>query len=166
MPQLQEHIHTIEDWLGAMVGCLGTRHRADGTSYMVLSDADHWADVHEVLTDVMRGAHFGELPNDWRYQTVYDICHGLLEHCQPDQRIWDAGDFGEIAYDLADQLTETGTSQLMQWLADNPSRCEFDDDGLVDGMMPNLARLAAFRQCEEIQRMALFIVDAFSRLLQ
>jgi len=164
MPQLQKHHHTIEDWLESMVCCLGTRHRADGSSYKYLSESEYWSDIRETLQDVIRGAHFGELPNDWRFQAVYDICHGLLEYSQPDQRIWDVHDFGEVAYSIADRFTDTGTSQLMQWLADNPSRCDFDDDGLVEGMLPDLARLAMFRQCEELQKMALFIVDAFSRL--
>jgi hypothetical protein len=166
MPTLAKHIHTIEEWLQAMTGAMTCRHRADGSSYYLLSDSEHWSDIHDTLQDVIRGAHFGEMPNDWRYSMVDSICRRLLEYSEPETKIWDVDDFGNIAYQVADLLTEISTAALLRWLADDCTRCEFDDDGLVQGMMPDLARLAQFRQCEEIQKMTLFIVDAFSRLLQ
>jgi hypothetical protein len=166
MPQLASQIHTIEEWLQAMTGAMTCRHRADGTSYYVLSDAEHWSDIHDTLQDVVRGAHFGEMPNDWRFSMVDSICHRLLEYSEPETKIWSVDDYGEIAFQVADVLTEVSTAQLLHWLADDCSRCQFDDEGLVDGMLPDLARLAQFRQCEEIQKMVLFIVDAFSHLLQ
>lgn len=166
MPTLAKDIHTIEEWLQAMTGAMTCRHRADGSTYHVLSDAEHWADVRETLQDVVRGAHFGEMPNDWRYNMVDCICHQLIQYSEPETKIWSVDDFGEVAFDVAEMLTEISTAALLRWLADDCTRCAFDDDGLVDGMMPDLARLAAFRQTEEIQKMVLFIVDAFNNLLQ
>jgi hypothetical protein len=89
----------------------------------------------------------------------------LLEYSEPETKIWGVDDYGEIAYQVADVLTEVSTARLLHWLADDCTRCEFDDQGLVDGLLPDLARLAQFRQCEEIQKMTLFIVDAFASLL-
>jgi len=73
------------------------------------------------LTDFIRELHDGELPNDWRYDTIHWIASAIAS--EPADTDWD-----DIPHQYADNLTDQSTSYLFQWYADVPSRTTYLDD--------------------------------------
>lgn len=90
-----------------------TRTRPSGERYTTLTD-----DCPDWLHDAVYSAHDGELPNDWRYETLssiaaliddgYDdsgnIADNLVDVYMSDLLHWLAGDINHVAY--VDQATE------------------------------------------------------------
>ena len=65
-------------------------------------------------------------------------------------------DLLEVCWEVADNCCDISNSSIFQWLADNPGRCEFEEESLSlnpDGIN-SLWRVARSRQCEEIELMA------------
>ena len=72
--------------------------------------------------------HDGELPNDWRYETIVDICNALM-----DEGDLSNADPGELSVSIANNLTDIYNHSLFQWYADIPSRVEYIEEGVLSG---------------------------------
>jgi hypothetical protein len=155
---------TIEQWLQALIGAFTHTRRPDGTSYWHLSEAAYWQPVHDQLQQICRAAHREEFPNDWRYETTYDIAHALLSWCEADSDPWDMERFEDLAPNVADEIASHSTTQLAGWVSDYATRGFFDDPSLVQGLVCDIPTMLRWRQCEEVQLMALAIVNECEQL--
>ena len=157
-------IPSIEAGLTLLASSLVLATRTDGTEYRMLRED---CPLHDDLADVVRSAHNGELPNDWRYDMVYTLAHAFLEYSEPSPTPWALEDFQDVVGDVVELQADTGTHALLIWLADNVSRCHFDDDdtwaGDADGS--DIAGLARRRQYEAIYTMAHAILQGLADLV-
>jgi hypothetical protein len=87
-----------------------TRTREDGTQFVTRKD-----DAPEWVADLVRDCHDGELPNDWRYETIAAIFDAIADG---------SDDPGEIA----DGLVDVYNSDRVAWLANNLNRSSYVDD--------------------------------------
>ena len=154
---------TVEGWLQALAGALTITHRPDRSSYTHLSEAAYWQPIREDLQEVCRLAHCGELPNDWRWEMIYNLTQRLLEYSEPEAKAWSADDFQEVVYEIAENLGDFGTSTLAAWISENPSRADFEDE--PESIFSGIPSLMRWRQIEEIQSMAFELLNAFERLV-
>jgi hypothetical protein len=142
--------------------------RCDGGDYRFLKDdmpnRDRWQEI-------IRLCHRGELPDDWRYNTISRLADDLLDRVKDaclagDEP--DADDLRDYLWEISDCLTATSHSDLFSWLADHPGRAEFDEDGSIelDSSHLDLGALAGIRQREEIEAMANILLDAVDEWTQ
>lgn len=155
---------TVEGWLQSLAGAMTHTRRPDGTGYWHLSEAAYWEPIREQLQDICREAHRGELPNDWRWEMISDLAECLLEHSEPESEPWGAEQYGDVAFEVADALASCSTTQLSDWVSDNANRGYFADPDLIQGLVCDIPTMLRWRQCEELQLMALALVHACERL--
>ena len=84
------------------------------------------------LTSFVRELHDDEMPNDWRYETIVDICTYLMDLIEP---IDEQSDVSDIAFSAADSITSIHTFELCQWLTDNTGRLSYIDDAQEEGLI-------------------------------
>jgi len=158
---------TLIEWIEALQGCLTITHRANGTKYTHLSDADYWSDVRDDLQAVIFAAHDDEMPNDWRFSTVDHIVNSLADYGQPQESAWDVEAYREVSWEIAETGADSYTSQNLSWVADNVNRVAFRDDGLVSELMDSSAHignLCLLRQQEEIEWMVQIVLTGLEAL--
>lgn len=130
--------------------------RTDGSTFYGLTDQAHQND--EELTPWLMGLHDEELPNDWRYETIVDICEAL----QDVDDLEDVDACHDLVAGIADNITDISNADLLQWYADIPSRVAYIDDavseGLIDTNADTIARLTV-GQNECIRSMCHRIID-------
>ena len=147
---------TEEAWCEALWQCLCHGTREDGSRYVTLSDGDHWSEIRDDLMELCREAHNGELPNDWRWETIYSIVDDLNSDG------WD----DDTAAELADRYVDVYTGDLLTWVAGNINRCHWeswDDEGIVEPTT-DLVQLLRIRQCEEIDLMVRSVIESLEAL--
>lgn len=89
------------------------RERSSGEKYIsVKADAPPW------VSHLVRYAHDGMLPDDWRYEFVMDSLNALCD-----------GDFDGVSLIPSDY-----TYQLANWLASDGYRISYCDDAIYDGI--------------------------------
>jgi hypothetical protein len=157
-------VPSIEAGLTLLASSLVLATRTDGTEYRMLRED---CPMHDDLQDIVRAAHDDELPNDWRFGMAYDLCHALLDYSQPLACAVTLDDYQEWVGDIVELQIDTSTHALLTWLADNVSRCHFDD---VDAWVGNadgsdIADLAQRRQREAIATMAHTILQGIADLV-
>ena len=157
-------IPTIEAGLSLLASNLVLATRTDGTKYRMLRED---CPMHDDLRAIIRDAHNGEMPNDWRYGMTYDLCQAFLEYSQPSPTPWTLEDFLDVAGEIAYNQANTSAHALLVWLSDNVSRCCFDDEGAwsSDDLGSDIADLAQRRQREEIHTMAHAILSGLDALV-
>ena len=157
-------IPNLEAGLTLLAANLVLATRTDGTEYRILRED---CPMHDDLQEVVRAAHNGETPNDWRYGMAYDLCHAFLDYSQPDSRPWALDDYLEVAGDVAELQVDHAHSLALGWLADNVSRCHFDDVETYasDCSGDDLGQLACRRQLEEVHLMAHAILNGLNALV-
>ena len=157
-------IPSLEAGLTLLAANLVLATRADGTEYRILRED---CPIHDDLQEVVRAAHNGELPNDWRYGMVHTLAHAFLDYSQPDSRPWALGDYLEVAGDVAELQVDHAHSLALGWLADNVTRCHFDDVEAYasDCSGDDLGQLAIRRQLEEVHTMAHTILTGLDALV-
>ena len=157
-------VPSIEAGLTLLASSLVLATRTDGTEYRMLRED---CPIHDDLQAIVRAAHDGELPNDWRYGMAYDLAHALLDYSQPSPTPWTLEDFQDVVGDIVELRVDTSTHALLTWLADNVSRCYFDDvdawAGDADGS--DIADIAQRRQREAIDTMAHVILQGLADLV-
>jgi hypothetical protein len=138
--------------------------RTDGTEYRMLRED---CPMYDDLADVVRAAHNGELPNDWRYGMVHILAHALLEYSEPSPQAWTLEDFQGVVGEVAELHTDHAHSRVLGWLADNVNRCHFDDAEAYasDCSGDDIEQLAIRRQLEEVTFMANAILQGLEALL-
>lgn len=167
MPQTTEQtrIKTVEQGLQQMTAALQIGRRDDGTVYRYIS-SEHA--MYEDLIEVCRALHSGELPNDWRFEAIYDICHALLEYSEPDEKAWTANDFRQLDWQIAEQLVDVSYTSLFKWLSEHNGRQEWiDDDTCTFGCSGDnsLGAFAQLRQQEELNWMVVELIDQIESLV-
>ena len=155
---------TVEDWLLSLAGAFTHTRRPDGSGYWHLSEASYWEPIHDQLQQICRAAHREEFPNDWRYETTYDIAQALLTYSQPEANPWNADQFQDVAFSVADEIASHSTTMLADWVSDHAARGFFDDPSLVQGLVCDIPTMLRWRQCEEVQLMALAMISECERL--
>ena len=129
--------------------------RGDGSTFWTYTDqARQSADD---LATWIGELHDEELPNDWRYETIVNICDTLM-----DEGDLSNADPGELSVGIANNLTDIYSHSLFQWYADIPSRVDYIDDAVFEGLISTEAttidRLMC-GQCIAIERMAYKIIE-------
>ena len=159
-------IPTIEAGLSLLAANLVLATRTDGTEYRMLRED---CPLHDDLLAIVRDAHNDELPNDWRYGMVYDLCHAFLDYSQPQGQVFTADDYRDCIGEIAETRVETGSYALLTWIAANLNRCHFDEPEVYCAdpgpYGSNIADLAQRRQREEIESMAHTILAGVEALV-
>jgi hypothetical protein len=123
--------------------------------------------MHDDLQNIIRAAHDGELPNDWRFGMAYNLCHALLDYSQPLACAVTLDDYREWVGDVVELQIDASTHALLVWLSDNVARCHFDEPEIwcdsADGS--DIADLAQRRQRETIATMAHVILQGVADLV-
>jgi hypothetical protein len=108
----------------------------------------------------MRVLHCEEMPNDWRYETAYDLAHALLEYSEPDSKTWSADDYYDIVTEITDRQVDCYDRDLLNWLAAYPARAEFSDpDAWSFECNASILERARARQQEVIEEMASHLIS-------
>jgi hypothetical protein len=157
-------VPSIEAGLALLASSLVLATRTDGTEYRMLRED---CPLHDDFQDIVRAAHDGELPNDWRYDMVYTLAHAFLEYSEPSPTPWTLEDFQDVVGDIVELHVDTSTYALLTWLADNVNRCHFDDveAWVGDANGSDIADLAGRRQREAIDTMAHVILQGLADLV-
>ena len=153
---------TCAGWLSALSECLTTETRKDSSTYIALNESPKWDSIREELTGIVRAAHFNEMPNDWRFETVDSIASSLVE--MPDSEDWDVDDFREEAHEIADSLVDVYTGALLAWVSENIRRHQWDDEGIAQPTT-DIVQLIRLRQYEEIESMVQAVLSQVESLL-
>jgi hypothetical protein len=135
------------------------RTRADGLStfWTTRDDAPDW------VTDIVRDAHAGAMPCDWRYDKIADLAHELGQVADPDAM---------DAMEWADRAADVYTSDLLKWLADVTYALEAVDEAATEWGMDTRGVLEMIMagQCYMLNEMAGRILtdlsDRFAEYLQ
>ncbi len=89
--------------------------RADGTLYTrTRGDAPDW------VSDLVREAHVGMLPDDWRYETIREAC-GAIEDADEDAELDD------LPHEFANGM-DVYTHDLVAWLGSHGGRPGYCDE--------------------------------------
>jgi hypothetical protein len=126
--------------------------RDDRSTYWAIRP-DIEEETREDLQDIIREVHFGELPNDWRFETVREILWQLLEHSDWPKDLSGTDELGEVIPEIADSLACDYDSDTFRWLAENPNRATFSEETELGSDDLDLGRLARRRMVEEIEGM-------------
>jgi hypothetical protein len=84
------------------------------------------------LKDFIRELHDGELPNDWRYETIVRILDQILEISAYNPSV----EWADQPQTIADALVCIYTPELAAWFAENASRCCYHDEWNDDCCIP------------------------------
>ena len=136
--------------------------RTDGTPYSTLSDSSEWDEIRDDLRSIVREAHFSEMPNDWRFETVDSIASALSE--MPDSEDWSVENFQEESYAVSESLVDVYTSALLTWVSENITRHQWDDEGIAQPTT-DIMELIKLRQFEEIESMVHAVLLQIEQLL-
>lgn len=120
---------TVETLATAMAAAFETRTRTNGDSFVCLKD-----DSPEWMTDIVRAAHDGSLPDDWTYQAVRECVDLLADGADPD--------------DTAPE-PDVYTSELLKWA---PGHVDLIDQTMADfGPFSSLCDLLMAAQGETLR---------------
>ena len=157
-------IHSLEAGLTLLASSLVLATRTDGTEYRILRED---CPMHDDLRAIIRDAHNGEMPNDWRFGMVYNLCHALLDYSQPQTCAVTVDDYRDCIGEISGTRVEEGTHALLTWLAGNLNRYHFDEPEIycADADGSDIADLAQRRQREEIEWMAHAILSGLDALV-
>jgi len=155
-----ELTEALEDFNKALVQ--RDRGQKDSTFFLLEEDQSKLAPgLRGAYQTLIQKCHNDELPNDWRYEKIKHLVERLLEYEKESLE-----DYQDILHEVVDSCVDISTSALFQWLADNPSRAEFNDDSYMAqsdwGATANLSQLAAARQYEELDFMANTLLNELS----
>jgi hypothetical protein len=79
------------------------RTRADGSTFWTTRD-----DAPEWVSDIVRDAHDGFFPCDWRYDKISDLAHDIGQAADPDDI---------DAMEWADRAADVYNADLIRWLS-------------------------------------------------
>jgi len=135
--------------------------RENNSHYFFLKD-----EFKNKYQDLVRELHMGELPNDWRYETIKNLVSSFLEYYSDDEELTYDNLQDALRESIADNLCDVSNSCLFEWLAEIPSRASFEDMSSVIGTIDDsvdLGYLAMMRQREEIEIMGSNILYHFDK---
>ena len=166
MPNVMSPVPTAEQILSMGARSFEQITRDNGTKFFRIAEgktAEERA-FRLWLADTVQDLHNGEHPNDWRYEVIHDLFWAFLDYSDSDleRSGWDG--YTDYCWEIAERLRSVSTSELFTWLADCPSRAEFDEPN--DWASHSLIDLASARQREEIDNMAMSLIHACSQYQQ
>lgn len=129
-----------------------TRERTGnvGERYTTLKDGRP-----EWLLDLVREAHGGMLPDDWRYSTIRAAVDAIAEHGDD----FDADQF-------ADNETDTYTGERLEWAASHSYRLAYADEAREQfGPAPTIADDLGRGQFLEAREIADQVLQGFEALV-
>jgi len=85
------------------------------------------------LSKLVMEMHDKELPNDWRFDTIFDIFHALKE------RETDTID----TFEVADNLVDVYNLDLKKWVSTH-SRDNYIDEGIKEGLIDSSMEKQSF----------------------
>lgn len=115
--------------------------REDGSTFWKLSSSSP-----EWMTDAIREAHDGELPNDSRYELIRDCLQALSDDGVESQE-----EALEASHELSLNLMPTYTGELLQWFSEMPRRLGDCDDAVA---CDRVSELSVYELLSEGFRMA------------
>ena len=95
-----------------------TQTRESGETYVTMAD-----DCPKWVADVVQDCHDGELPNDWRYETIAAIFDAV-------ETVDYRGEWSDDLVEIVDSLVDCYTSDLYAWAT--PARWHYIDDARDD----------------------------------
>lgn len=102
--------------------------RSDGSKHLILS-----AGSPDWMTEAVREAHDGELPNDSRYQLIRDCLQALSDDgVESQEEAWEA------SRELSRDLVPTFTGELLQWFSRMPRRLGDCDEAIAQERVSEL----------------------------
>ena len=72
-------------------------------------------DQKESYQDFVRELHDDEMPNNWRYQIIFDLLHNFVNEYEQDQ-------LEDCLSEIADSLVDVYNADLIKWVSDDISR--------------------------------------------
>ena len=72
-------------------------------------------DQKEKYQEFVRELHDDEMPNNWRYQIIFDLLHNFVNEYEQDQ-------LEDCLSEIADSLVDVYNVDRARWLADDVSR--------------------------------------------
>lgn len=111
------------------------RTRVDGTDYYAPKD-----DAAEWVRDMIRVAHGGMMPDDWRY----DCIHSALGHIS-DTGADDTDDLDDAGHEFADRHVDAYSAARLEWLSSNLMRAGYCDEAEQEVGYPGIAEGGIFQ---------------------
>lgn len=147
---------TIHDQACEMLANLGERTRANGETFICLnSDAPEW------MTDAVREAHGGMMPNDWRYRLIRDALFAIATAADDDDED-DFDDFDDRLSNEIDGAVDVYTGRLTDWLASSIQRVAYcDEDAKEYGPFESVAGWIQAGQLCELREIAESLLTTF-----
>jgi hypothetical protein len=93
-------------------------YQCDG-AYQLTKNAPAW------VRDMVRDAHCGMVPDDWRYATILEALNHIAE-CADTEDILDS------SHDFADLACDVYSSDLLCWVASSLQRVAYVDNALEE----------------------------------
>ena len=118
------------------------------TYYMI--NEDH-TDREEIQQNLIYPLHDEEWPNDWRYETIYDLLSGFVD-CTDRQEIEDCH-----LHEIVDGLVDVYNADRIKWVQEDLRRGCVESD-LATGK-ENIFELIGLAQYEVISQMAYQLLD-------
>ena len=72
-------------------------------------------DQKEKYQDFVRELHDDEMPNNWRYQIIFDLLHNFVNE-------YDQDDLEGYLHEIADSLVDVYNTDRAKWLAEDINR--------------------------------------------
>ncbi len=145
-----------------VAGSLKEERSTEGLrSYFYKLDEGIDKNLRDQFQQLIMECHMGEMPNDWRYETVKNLCVNFLEYWGKEEEP-ELEDYQDIVSEVAESTASIYNSELFFWLFDNPSRAVFEEDPYNESH--DLAEITRNRQVEEISSMANVLLDGLSEM--
>lgn len=121
-----------------LAGAFETRTRDNGDVFYVLADGSP-----EWMTEAVRAAHDGALPNDWAHKLCAWVADTARQYDEPEDYA------GEIADSVVNRRI---THELLDWLASHGSRQGLADEALEAGAgsVDAACRQGCYAEAEQI----------------
>ena len=94
--------------------------REDGSEFWSRTDE---AKDDEDLNNLIRACHDGELPNEWRYQTIVNILDKIADYGDEDE-------LSDAVFEITDSCVSIYNAELGAWIAENGSRLGYCDEAM------------------------------------
>ena len=122
-----------------------------GMNKVYYSIKDDHPDKDQIQTDLIYPLHDDELPNDWRYETIYDLLSGFVD-CTDRQEIEDCH-----LHEIVDGLVDVYNTDLLKWVQEDLNRGYVESE-FTTGKESIFERIAQ-SQYEVISQMAYQLLD-------
>jgi hypothetical protein len=107
------------------------KERESGETFICLRDGSP-----EWMSDILRNAHFGSLPNDFSYSMIAEVAGSILEAIEDDEDAME-----DIRHERIDSLVSVYNSDRAAWLASHLMRGEYVNDAIREYGVGNLTNI-------------------------